>query len=85
MGEGRGREARQALNAGAAEALGRVIPGYWESVAPGGMGGGGVSLPEGSPECLEVWWPLNRHRKGAWTASLGREGRLRKLVFFLEY
>ena len=66
-----------------AEAPGRGIPGFWETVAAGGVGGGGVSIPAGSPVCLEDWRFSERYRKGL--AGLGREGKLRRLAFFLEY
>lgn len=42
----------------------------------------GVGIPEGSSECLEDCWSSDRHRKGAWTAGLGREERLKKLALF---
>lgn len=46
--EGGCQGARQALDTGAAEALGNDIPGCWETAAAEGMGGG-ISIPEGSP------------------------------------
>ena len=48
------------------------------------MGEGGISFPEG-PDYLEDWQSSDRHRKGAWTVGLGREGKSRKFAFFLEY
>ena len=47
-----------------AEALGRDLQGSWETVAAGGVGRGGVSVPEGSPVCLEDWWFSERYGKG---------------------
>lgn len=74
---GSSQEAKQALNAGAAEALGTGRP--W---LLGEQEKNGASIPEGSSECLEDCWSSDRHRKGAWTAGLGREERLKKLAFF---
>lgn len=76
------QEATQVLNAGAAEAPGRAVPGEWGTMAA--RGEGGVSIPEGSPECLEDWWSSDRYRKEARTAWFG-ERKLRKLAFVLEY
>lgn len=81
---GRCQEATQALNAGAAEALGRAVSGDWDTMAA--RGEGGVSIPEGSPECLEDWSSSDRYRKEARTAWFGeRERKLRKLAVVLEY
>lgn len=66
MGRGRGRDRGKPASTECrrAEALGRGIPGFWETVAAGGVGGGGTSIPEGSPVCLEDWRFSERYRKG---------------------
>ena len=55
---------QQALNAGGQRPWEGTPPGSWETVAAGGVGGGGVSVPEGSPVCLEDWGFSERYGKG---------------------
>lgn len=74
---GRCQEAKQALNAGAAEALGRDVPEDWDTMAA--RGEGGISIPEGSPECLEDWWSPDRYRKEARTAWFGERENVKEV------
>lgn len=77
QGVERCQEAKQALNAGAAEALGRDVPEDWDIMAA--RGEGRVSIPEGSPECLEDWWSSDRYRKEARTAWFGEREKVKEV------